>query len=206
MRFISKHQKLVTTRPSKPSNGSQHLHDIPSTQPRRVPHFEWSHWAFPGHGMLFSFCSKFEETSMQKLKIVFQGWEWQKWTLQACNMPLFARSLVSWQWLGQNWLNFECIVHLGFICQIRPKSSSWIWLLKLIYHLYANSHFSTMSTSPGGGFNNARMSMETIVVMAHAMGRTLVMPPSQVRPIFDTNFEIVRSFPGVKEKILGRKY
>lgn len=31
----------------------------------------------------------------------------------------------------------------------------------------------------GGGFNNARMSMETIVVMAHAMGRTLVMPPSQ---------------------------
>jgi len=31
----------------------------------------------------------------------------------------------------------------------------------------------------GGGFNNARMSMETIVVMSHAMGRTLVLPPSQ---------------------------
>jgi len=31
----------------------------------------------------------------------------------------------------------------------------------------------------GGGFNNARMSLETVVVMAHAMGRTLVMPPSQ---------------------------
>jgi hypothetical protein len=31
----------------------------------------------------------------------------------------------------------------------------------------------------GGGFNNIRMSLETIVVMAHAMGRTLVMPPSQ---------------------------
>ena len=31
----------------------------------------------------------------------------------------------------------------------------------------------------GGGFNNARMSMETIILMSHAMGRTLVMPPSQ---------------------------
>ncbi|KAL3785875.1 hypothetical protein HJC23_008763 [Cyclotella cryptica] len=31
----------------------------------------------------------------------------------------------------------------------------------------------------GGGFNNIRMSMETIVVMAHAMGRILVMPPAQ---------------------------
>ncbi|KAL7532702.1 hypothetical protein ACHAXR_006532 [Thalassiosira sp. AJA248-18] len=31
----------------------------------------------------------------------------------------------------------------------------------------------------GGGFNNARMSMETIIVMSHAMGRTLVLPPSQ---------------------------
>ena len=31
----------------------------------------------------------------------------------------------------------------------------------------------------GGGFNNIRMSLETIIVMAHAMGRILVMPPSQ---------------------------
>ena len=31
----------------------------------------------------------------------------------------------------------------------------------------------------GGGFNNIRMSMETMIVMAHAMGRTLVMPASQ---------------------------
>eukprot|EP00985_Skeletonema_marinoi_P029710 scaffold28772_cov69-Skeletonema_marinoi.AAC.1 len=31
----------------------------------------------------------------------------------------------------------------------------------------------------GGGFNNIRTSMETMIVMAHAMSRTLVMPPSQ---------------------------
>jgi len=31
----------------------------------------------------------------------------------------------------------------------------------------------------GGGWNNIRMAMETVVVMAHAMGRVLVMPPAQ---------------------------
>ena len=31
----------------------------------------------------------------------------------------------------------------------------------------------------GGGWNNIRMAMETVVVLAHAMGRTLVMPPAQ---------------------------
>ena len=30
-----------------------------------------------------------------------------------------------------------------------------------------------------GGWNNIRMSMETAVTMALAMGRTLVMPPEQ---------------------------
>ena len=29
-----------------------------------------------------------------------------------------------------------------------------------------------------GGFNNIRMSYETIILLAHSMGRTLVMPPS----------------------------
>lgn len=31
----------------------------------------------------------------------------------------------------------------------------------------------------GGGWNNIRMSMETVLGMAHAMGRTLVLPPEQ---------------------------
>ena len=29
------------------------------------------------------------------------------------------------------------------------------------------------------GWNNIRMAMETVLVMAHAMGRTLVLPPQQ---------------------------
>jgi len=36
-----------------------------------------------------------------------------------------------------------------------------------------------------GGWNNIRMAMETVVVMAHAMGRTLVLPPSQNMYLLD---------------------
>lgn len=50
----------------------------------------------------------------------------------------------------------------------------------------------------GGGFNNIRMAMETVVVMAHAMGRTLVMPPAQGKTIYSfacCRKEMSLSFP-----------
>lgn len=39
----------------------------------------------------------------------------------------------------------------------------------------------------GGGFNNVRMSLETVVTMAHAMGRILVLPPAQEVYLLDEN-------------------
>jgi hypothetical protein len=42
------------------------------------------------------------------------------------------------------------------------------------------AHVQYMTFEPdGGGWNNIRMAMETVVVLAHAMGRTLVLPPAQ---------------------------
>ena len=41
---------------------------------------------------------------------------------------------------------------------------------------YAPNHYLTFEPD-GGGWNNIRMSMETVLAMAHAMGRTLVLPP-----------------------------
>ena len=43
-----------------------------------------------------------------------------------------------------------------------------------------NNSIQYMTFEPdGGGWNNIRMAMETVVVLAHAMGRTLVLPPAQ---------------------------
>lgn len=41
----------------------------------------------------------------------------------------------------------------------------------------------------GGGWNNIRMGMETCVALAHAMGRTLVMPPEQSMYLLDKGKE-----------------
>jgi len=43
---------------------------------------------------------------------------------------------------------------------------------------YAETRYMTFEPD-GGGFNNIRMAMETVLAMAHAMGRTLVLPPQQ---------------------------
>lgn len=43
---------------------------------------------------------------------------------------------------------------------------------------YVPNTFMTFEPD-GGGWNNIRMSMETVLGMAHAMGRTLVLPPEQ---------------------------
>jgi hypothetical protein len=44
---------------------------------------------------------------------------------------------------------------------------------------FYSSHFYLTFEPDGGGWNNIRMSMETVLAMAHAMGRTLVLPPKQ---------------------------
>ncbi len=44
---------------------------------------------------------------------------------------------------------------------------------------YDEEKYITFEPDPGG-WNNIRMSMETILVLAHAMGRTLVLPPKKL--------------------------
>jgi hypothetical protein len=44
---------------------------------------------------------------------------------------------------------------------------------------FAMSSSSSGGTSGRGGWNNIRMSMENMIVLAAAMGRTLVLPPDQ---------------------------
>lgn len=52
----------------------------------------------------------------------------------------------------------------------------------------------------GGGFNNVRMSVESVIAMAHAMGRTLVLPPSQeVYLLYDTDDDKNKSTTGRSE-------
>jgi hypothetical protein len=48
------------------------------------------------------------------------------------------------------------------------------------FHEKRGQHRRYLTFEPdGGGWNNIRMAMETVVGMAHAMGRTLVLPPEQ---------------------------
>lgn len=44
---------------------------------------------------------------------------------------------------------------------------------------FCGTHMLLFFLIDGGGWNNIRMAMETVVGMAHAMGRTLVLPPEQ---------------------------
>jgi hypothetical protein len=76
----------------------------------------------------------------------------------------------------------------------RPSDNSW------------TSSFQTSSVSgprqylsfepDGGGWNNIRMSMETVLTMAIAMGRVLVLPPSQKMYLLGgTTFNFADFFP-----------
>lgn len=58
-----------------------------------------------------------------------------------------------------------------------PQDSNFMSPFK---HTKNNGPVQYMTFEPDeGGWNNIRMAMETVVVLAHAMGRTLVLPPAQ---------------------------
>jgi hypothetical protein len=42
-----------------------------------------------------------------------------------------------------------------------------------------NTRSINQSINQSGGWNNVRMAMETVATLAHATGRTLVMPPNE---------------------------
>ena len=56
-----------------------------------------------------------------------------------------------------------------------PSDSSYV---SPFYNGTTNTKYLTFEPD-GGGWNNIRMAMETVIVMAHAMGRTLVLPPEK---------------------------
>ena len=46
-----------------------------------------------------------------------------------------------------------------------------------------------------GGWNNVRMSLECLIVVAHAMGRTLVIPPQQHLYLLGKNHKVRAPHP-----------
>jgi len=73
----------------------------------------------------------------------------------------------------------------------KPSDSSWMSPFK------SNEKRQYLSFEPdGGGWNNIRMSMETVLTLALAMGRVLVLPPSQKMYLLGkTTFNFADFFP-----------
>ena len=56
--------------------------------------------------------------------------------------------------------------------------------------MYEESNEKYLTFEPDhGGWNNIRMAMETALVMSHAMGRTLVLPPEQGMYLISANHD-----------------
>jgi len=75
-----------------------------------------------------------------------------------------------------------------------PQDNNWVSPFKNIKN---TSQRQYLTFEPdGGGWNNIRMSMETVLTMALAMGRVLVLPPSQKMYLLGhTTFNFADFFP-----------